>query len=94
MERHSQGPGRREFLRTLGGGALGLALADSGRSAETKPMRGVFPIGQTPVTESGALDLDCLQNEVKFCNQYKAHAFAWPQIASGWTTLSGKERMG
>jgi hypothetical protein len=35
-----------------------------------------------------------VRNEVKFCNQYKAHAFAWPQIASGWTTLSGKERMG
>jgi 4-hydroxy-tetrahydrodipicolinate synthase len=93
MERPSQGPGRREFLRTLGGGALGLALADSGRSAETKPMRGVFPIGQTPVTESGALDLDCLQNEVKFCNRYKVHGFAWPQIASGWTTLSEKERL-
>jgi dihydrodipicolinate synthase/N-acetylneuraminate lyase len=80
-------------MRTLGGGALGLALADRSRSAETKPMRGVFPIGQTPVTESGALDLDCLQNEVKFCNRYKVHGFAWPQIASGWTTLSEKERL-
>ena len=93
MESHSEISGRREFLRTLGGGALGLALAGSGRSAGTKPMRGVFPIGQTPVTESDALDLDCLQNEVKFCNRYKVHGFAWPQIASGWTTLSEKERL-
>ena len=30
---------------------------------------------------------------MKFCNRYKVHGFAWPQIASGWTTLSEKERM-
>ena len=93
MENDSQARGRREFLCTLGGGALSLALAGKGYSAGTKPMRGVFPIGQTPVTESDKLDLECLQNEVKFCNRYKVHGFAWPQIASGWTTLSEKERM-
>jgi 4-hydroxy-tetrahydrodipicolinate synthase len=85
--------GRREFLQTLGSGALGLALAGSVRAATTKPLRGVFPIGQTPVTPDDKLDLDCLQNEVKFCNRYKVHGFAWPQIASGWATLSEKERM-
>jgi dihydrodipicolinate synthase/N-acetylneuraminate lyase len=93
MMDHSHAPARREFLRALGGGALGLALAGRGYSAGTKPMRGVFPIGQTPVTESDKLDLDCLQNEVKFCNRYKVHGFAWPQIASGWNTLSESERM-
>ena len=93
MKNLSQAPGRREFLQTLGGGALSLALAGRAYSAGTKPMRGVFPIGQTPVTESDKLDLECLQNEVKFCNRYKVHGFAWPQIASGWTTLSEKERM-
>ncbi len=56
-------------------------------------MRGVFPIGQTPINESGAIDLDCLQNEVKFCNRFQVHGFAWPQIASGWASLSEKERM-
>jgi dihydrodipicolinate synthase/N-acetylneuraminate lyase len=93
MKDHSQASGRREFLQALGGGALGLGLAARGYSAGTKPLRGVFPIGQTPVTESDKLDLDCLRNEVKFCNRYKVHGFAWPQIASGWTTLSEKERM-
>jgi 4-hydroxy-tetrahydrodipicolinate synthase len=86
-----QEPGRREFLWTLGGAML--ALAGTGYADNTKPLRGVFPIGQTPVTESGRIDLDCLQNEVRFCNRYKVHGFAWPQIASGWTTLSEKERM-
>jgi len=93
MKNLSVTPGRREFLQTLGGGALSLALAGRGYSGVTKPMRGVFPIGQTPVTESDKLDLECLQNEVEFCNRYKVHGFAWPQIASGWTTLSEKERM-
>jgi dihydrodipicolinate synthase/N-acetylneuraminate lyase len=93
MKDHSQASGRREFLWTLGAGAMGVALAGRGYSAGTKPLRGVFPIGQTPVTDSDAIDLECLQNQVKFCNRYKVHGFAWPQIASGWTTLSDKERM-
>src|ERR1035437_1611270 len=86
--------GRRGFLQTLAGGALGLALTGTGQAdAAAKPIRGVFPIGQTPVTPSDKLDLDCLQNEVKFCNRYKVHGFAWPQFASGWTALSENERM-
>jgi len=93
MRDQSRASGRREFLQTLGGCALGLALAGRGDAAATKPLRGVFPIGQTPVTQADKLDLDCLQNEVKFCNRFKVHGFAWPQIASGWTTISEKERM-
>ena len=93
MKHTLQAPGRREFVQALGGGALTLALAGRGWSAAAKPLRGVFPIGQTPVTGADKLDLECLQNEVKFCNRYKVHGFAWPQIASGWTTLSEKERM-
>src|ERR1035441_2344868 len=93
MMDQSQVSGRRAFLWTLGGGALGLTLARSGGAAAAKPLRGVFPIGQTPVTPSDELDLECLQNEVKFCNRYKVHGFAWPQIASGWTALSENERM-
>ena len=93
MENHSQARGRREFLWTLGGGALGLALADRGYSAGAKPLRGVFPIAQTPVDESDKLDLECLTNQVRFCNRYKVHGFAWTQKASAWVTLSEKERM-
>lgn len=88
-----QSSGRRRFLREIGGGALGLALTGAGRGAEGKPLRGVFPIGQTPVTASGKLDLECLQNEVRMCNRYRVHGFVWPQIASGWTILSESERL-
>jgi len=86
-------PARRAFLCTLGAGALGLTFASRGESATTRPLRGVFPIGQTPFTEDDQLDLDLLQAEVKFCSRHKVHGFAWPQIASGWTTLSEKERL-
>src|SRR5664279_1584823 len=77
------GNGRREFLQVLGAGALGLTV---GSAATSKPMRGVFPIGQTPFTEDDKLDLDCLAAEVRFCNRGGVHGFAWPQIASGWST--------
>ena len=93
MTDSSPASNRRLFLRTLGGGALLSALHEAGIAADSKVLRGVFPIGQTPVTPSDRLDLECLQNEVRFCNRYRVHGFVWPQIASGWKTLSQKERL-
>ena len=90
MALYAQGNGRREFLQVLGSGVLGLM---AGRAAMAKPMRGVFPIGQTPFTEDDKLDLECLAAEVRFCNRGGVHGFAWPQIASGWSTLSARERL-
>src|SRR6185369_2719140 len=93
MKSQLEAPGRRAFLRSMSAGALGLALSGISESATTRPLRGVFPIGQTPFTEDDKLDLELLAGEVKFCNRYKVHGFAWPQIASGWTTLSEQERL-
>lgn len=93
MRSQLEEPARRAFLRTLGAGAVSLAFSSLAESATARPLRGVFPIGQTPFTEDDKIDLDLLQNEVKFCNRYKVHGFAWPQIASGWTTLSEQERL-
>jgi len=86
-------PGRREFLWRMGAGAAALALADSGFAAQGKPMQGLFPIGQTPCTPDNKIDFECLAAEVKFVNRGGVHGFAWPQIASGWSDLSQKERM-
>jgi dihydrodipicolinate synthase/N-acetylneuraminate lyase len=58
-----------------------------------KPFWGVFPIGQTPFTADNKIDLDCLQAEVNFCNRGRVAGMAWPQIASGWSTMSEQERM-
>ena len=91
-----QGNGRREFLQVLGAGALGLTAGSAAMAADkpgSKAMRGVFPIGQTPFTEDDKLDLECLAAEVRFCNRGGVHGFAWPQIASAWSTLSAQERL-
>jgi dihydrodipicolinate synthase/N-acetylneuraminate lyase len=88
---------RRDVLKTLGAAAAGAALlrrsfADYATGSAAKPLRGLFPIGQTPFTQDNKLDFDCLAAEVKFCNRASVPGFIWPQIASGWSTLSTSER--
>ena len=88
---------RRTVLKALGSVAAGMALSGAGFAAtssnpRTKPFRGLFPIGSTPFTPDDKLDLDCLAAEVKFCNRASVPGFIWPQIASGWSTMSAAER--
>jgi 4-hydroxy-tetrahydrodipicolinate synthase len=88
---------RRAFLRFLGVSALGLAV-HGGKMLATarpasKPLRGIFPIAQTPFTESNKLDLDALIEEVRFIDRGKVHGFVWPQMASEWMTLTETERL-
>jgi 4-hydroxy-tetrahydrodipicolinate synthase len=90
---HFDPQGRREFLFRFGAAAVSVGLANTNFAAEGKPLRGLFPIGQTPCTPDNKLDLDSLAAEVKFCNRGGVHGFAWPQIASGWAGLTQKERM-
>ena len=85
-------PRRRDFLRLLATGALGGAVTRV-PAAEAKPLRGIFPIAQTPFTDSGKLDLDALAREVKFIDRTGAHGFVWPQLASEYATLTESERM-
>jgi dihydrodipicolinate synthase/N-acetylneuraminate lyase len=86
--------GRRDLLRSLATGALAAAGAERRLAAAGgKPMRGLFPIGASPFTDSNQLDLDCLSAQVKFLNRGGVHGVIWPQIASEWTTLSGRERL-
>jgi len=67
--------------------------AAAGPRSGPKPLRGLFPIGQTPFTEDDKLDTESLANEVAFCNRARVHGFAWPQVASGWTALNEPERI-
>ncbi len=78
--------------------AAGMALSSAGLAgprshSSQKPLRGLFPIGQTPFTQADQLDLDCLAAEVQFCNKARVPGFVWPQIASGWSNLSQQERL-
>ena len=88
---------RRTVLKAMGSVAAGaafsrfsLAAGFAGKAA--KPFRGLFPIAASPFTEDNKLDLDCLNNEVTFCNRGGVPGLIWPQIASGWTTLTTDER--
>jgi 4-hydroxy-tetrahydrodipicolinate synthase len=95
LENH---PSRRNFLQLAGATVLGLRATRAWEAVDSvaptgKPFWGVFPIGQSPFTPDDKLDLDCLAAEVKFCNRGGVAGLAWPQIASGWSTLSEKERM-
>jgi dihydrodipicolinate synthase/N-acetylneuraminate lyase len=85
---------RRTLLKTLGSVAAGAAFSKFSFAAGSaaKPFNGLFPIASTPFTQDNKLDFDCLNNEVKFCNRGGVPGLIWPQIASGWSTLSSDER--
>ncbi len=62
-------------------------------ASSSKPLRGIFPIAQTPFTTSDRLDLQSLVEELRFVDRGRVHGFVWPQLASEWQTLTESERM-
>jgi 4-hydroxy-tetrahydrodipicolinate synthase len=81
---------RRDVLAALCAGAL---PSWSSAKEQSKPLRGIFPIAQTPFTEAGKLDLDDLRKQVEFLHRCGVHGIVWPQLASEWSTLTQAERM-
>lgn len=85
---------RRQFIGALSLGAAAMALP---RLVSAQPsarrLAGVFPIGFTPVNAQNQVDYDGLAAQVQFCRRGGVHGMAWPQIASGWTTLTEEERL-
>jgi dihydrodipicolinate synthase/N-acetylneuraminate lyase len=85
---------RRQFLAAMSVVAAALTVPTHVRArVAAKRLAGVFPIGFTPVNAQNEIDYDGLAAQVHFCKRGGVHGFAWPQIASGWTTLSEAERM-
>jgi 4-hydroxy-tetrahydrodipicolinate synthase len=86
---------RRTLLKTLGTVAAGAAFSKYSLAAAPavgKAFNGLFPIASTPFTPDDKLDFECLNNQVKFCNKGGVPGLIWPQIASGWSTLTANER--
>jgi dihydrodipicolinate synthase/N-acetylneuraminate lyase len=79
---------RRDFLRSAA-----LSLAAAACPAASKPLRGVFPILQTPYTGANQLDTETLAKEVAFAAHCGVHGVVWPQLASEWSELSAEERL-
>lgn len=58
-----------------------------------KPLRGLYPILETPFTPDDVLDADVLAAEVRFINRGRVAGMIWPVFASSWSTLSDAERI-
>jgi dihydrodipicolinate synthase/N-acetylneuraminate lyase len=97
IARCTSSPYRREFLRLVATGAMGVALPGgalwSAQKSGSKPLRGIFPIALTPFTGSDQLDLTALVKEVEFIDRGGVHGFVWPQMASETLSLTDKERL-
>lgn len=74
---------RREFL----------ALPALMQRPAAKALRGVFPIAQSPFTDSDKLDIETLVAELRFLHKGGVHGCVWPQLASEWWTLTKPERL-
>ena len=97
---------RRTFLQNVGmlglAAALPQAMADAqiadvhGADLKTpsgKPLRGLYPIMETPFTAEDKLDTSALAAEVKWLNRGRVAGMIWPAFASSWSTLSDAERI-
>ena len=82
---------RRFFLQAAGGGAVCFGAPSV--KARAKPLRGIFPIAQTPFTAADKLDVESLVEQFRFIHRGGVHGFVWPQLASEWSTLTESERM-
>src|SRR5579862_918832 len=79
---------RREFIQILS--AIPLLGATS---AHPKRIEGIFPIAQSPFTDSDQLAVNTLVEELRFIDRGRVHGFVWPQLASEWSSLTEAERM-
>ena len=79
---------RRDFLF-----ALTAVRAATSAAVSDADFHGVFPIMQTPYTESGAVDFNVLAEETSWLSRTGAHGMVWPQLASEYMRLTLDERM-
>ena len=85
---------RRQFIGTLSAAAAAFAVPRIVKGQNSKRrLAGVFPIGFTPVNPQDQVDFEGLVAQVQFLRRGGVHGLAWPQNASGWTTLTEEDRM-
>jgi 2-keto-3-deoxy-L-arabinonate dehydratase len=85
---------RRGFLRAAAASSFGLAFSSLNTFGADgkKKLEGIFPIMQTPFTDSDGLDLEALARQVKFLDRVGVHGMVWPQLASEYFDLTVEER--
>ena len=90
-------------LGAAGLGAAGLEPIAAAQAPEVKgadlktpsgkPLRGLYPIMETPFTADDKLDTAALAAEVAFINRGRVAGMIWPVFASSWSSLSDAERI-
>ena len=60
----------------------------------SEPMRGIFPVLQTPLDADGELDIASLRREVCFCIEAGAHGLVFPALGSELQYLSDRPAAG
>ena len=58
----------------------------------TRPLRGIFPVLQTPVTDEGEIDPASMQRQVDFCVAAGVHGLVFPVLGSEFQYLTIDER--
>lgn len=84
---------RRDFLAAAAAAGSAMFLRDARGAAPEPRLQGIFPIMQTPFTESGKVDLETLAREAQFLHRAGAQGMTWPQMASEWPELTFDERL-
>jgi 4-hydroxy-tetrahydrodipicolinate synthase len=83
---------RREFLASTAAGGSMMLLRNAYGAGERR-LAGIFPIMQTPFSDSGALDVETLAKEVQFLDRIGVQGMVWPQLASEFPLLNYDERL-
>jgi 4-hydroxy-tetrahydrodipicolinate synthase len=70
-----------------------MLLLRTAYGAPERRLEGIFPIMQTPFSDSGALDVETLAHEAQFLDRIGVQGMVWPQLASEFPLLSFDERL-
>src|SRR5580658_2203592 len=77
---------RREFITTASAAGSSILLSNllstGAAGAQGRRFEGIFPIMQTPFTDTGALDIPTLEREARFLRRIGVQGMTWPQGAS------------
>src|ERR1700686_738970 len=83
---------RRRFLSSSSAAST-LLLLPNARGGQEPQFEGIFPIVQTPFTDSDALDTETLAREIQFLHRSGVQGLTWPQNASEYINLTWDERI-
>ena len=83
---------RREFIASASAAASSLLFL-AAKESQGRKFEGIYGIPQTPFTESGAVDMETLSEEIRFLHRCGVQGITWPVNASEQSELTYEERI-